>query len=118
MSLSTEPSTTTAVLSPEDVAAFHGRGFLRIPAVFTPEETAELAEELDWMLEAWSARTEWTGGWRHELMTPEVERAAKIDVLHDLQHFSGAWARAVAKPPLAGALSDLLGGGPVELHHS
>jgi hypothetical protein len=106
------------VLGEEQATFFKEHGYLRIPGVFTKAETRELARDLDWMLDEWSIRTEWTGGWRDELMAKEVEKDAKIDVLHDLQLYSTAWAKAVAKPKLAGAMSDLLGGGPVELHHS
>jgi phytanoyl-CoA hydroxylase len=62
-------------------------------------------------------RLEWTGSWRRELMDKKTEKNAKIDAMHDLQHYSDVWARAVVKPKLAGAMSDLLDG-PVELHHS
>jgi phytanoyl-CoA hydroxylase len=105
-------------LTSEQVDFYWEHGWLRMPAVYTEAETAELKGDLDDMLGTWSERSEWTGGWRSELMEAEVEKDAKIDILHDLQFISAAWARAVVKPTLAGALSDLLGGGPVEFHHS
>jgi hypothetical protein len=52
------------LLGPEDVSFFEKHGYLRIPAVFTPEEVEALRADLDWMLDEWSQRTEWTGGWR------------------------------------------------------
>jgi hypothetical protein len=108
----------TNVLTPEQVEFYAEHGWLRIPKVFSAKEVDELRADLEWMLQTWSMRTEWTGGWRRELMDTAMEKRAKIDVMHDLQFFSDAWARAVAKPKLAGAMSDLLGGGAVELHHS
>jgi ectoine hydroxylase-related dioxygenase (phytanoyl-CoA dioxygenase family) len=111
-------SQQTNVLTPEQVAFYQEHGYLHLPGVFTEAETAELRADLDWMLSTWAYRHEWTGGWRHELMDAETEKQAKIDIMHDLQLIAGSWARATAKPNLAGAMSDLLGGGPVELHHS
>ena len=106
------------VLSAEEVAFYGEHGYLRIPDVFTPEEVAELRADLDWMLDVWAARDEWTGAWRKELMDDDVEAKAKVDIMHDLQFFAGSWARATANPRLGEAVSQLLGGGPVELHHS
>jgi phytanoyl-CoA hydroxylase len=105
-------------LTAAQVAFYKEHGWLRIPKVFNAQEVEELATDLDWMISTWAQRTEWTGGWRQELMDAETEKKAKIDAMHDLQLFSQAWARAVAKPRLAGAMADLLDGGPVELHHS
>jgi phytanoyl-CoA hydroxylase len=113
-----EAAATTNVLTPEHVTFYEEHGWLRIPKVFTPAEVAELTDDLDWMIGEWAERTQWTGGWRKELMDAETEKAAKIDAMHDLQLFSQSWARAVVKPELAGAMSDLLGGSAVELHHS
>jgi hypothetical protein len=115
----TDPKTvTTNGLTADQVAFYQEHGWLRIPRVFTAREVEELQADLDWMLKTWSERVMWTGGWRNELMDKKTEKKAKIDALHDLQHFSVVWARAVAKPKLCAALSDMLGGGPVELHHS
>lgn len=112
------PQAATEVLTPSQVAFYREHGWIRIPKVFTPKEVDELKTDLDWMIDTWSERVEWTGSWRKQLMDKKTEKKAKIDAMHDLQHYSDAWARAVTKPKLAGAVSDLMGGGPVELHHS
>jgi hypothetical protein len=116
-------------LAPSQVAFYHEHGYLRIPQVFTPSETDELADHLDWLIETWALKDAgWTGPWRKKYMDAETEKKSKLIALHDLQYYSDAWARAVTKKSLAGAMADLLGGGeaggvdagggPVELHHS
>src|SRR5438552_4562028 len=50
-------------------------------------------------------------------MNADTEKKSQLISLHDLQYYSAAWARAVTKPSLCGAMADLLGPN-VELHHS
>jgi hypothetical protein len=110
---------TTTVLAPEQVASYHDHGFLHIPAMFTPAETAELSDHLDWLIDVWAMKDAgWTGPWRKKYMDADTEKKSKLIALHDLQYYSDAWARAVTNKKLAGAMADLLDGGPVELHHS
>jgi ectoine hydroxylase-related dioxygenase (phytanoyl-CoA dioxygenase family) len=105
-------------LSAEQVAFYHERGYLHIPAVFTPQETDELAAHLDWLIDTWAIRDQgWTGPWRQKYMDAATEKKSQLIALHDLQYYSGAWSRAVLKPRLATAMADLLGP-VVELHHS
>ncbi|MEO6435900.1 MAG: phytanoyl-CoA dioxygenase family protein, partial [Tepidisphaeraceae bacterium] len=112
------------ILSAEQVAFYHEMGYLHIPAVFTPEETRGLSDDLDWLIENWAMRDQgWTGPWRKKYMDEATEKKSQLIALHDLQYYSSHWARAVVKPKLCGAVADLLhegddGGGPVELHHS
>jgi phytanoyl-CoA hydroxylase len=121
-----DPESTVAfnVLAPEQVAYYHEHGYLRIPAVFTPQETAQLSEHLDWLIDVWAYKDAgWSGPWRKQYMDAETEKKSKLIALHDLQYYSDAWARAVTNRKLAGAMADLIGGpdGPsdvVELHHS
>ena len=106
------------MLSERQVKDYAEHGFLHIPAVFTPAETAELADELEFLMSTWAVRDSgWSGPWREALMGVELAEKAQLVAMHDLQLYSGAWARAVAKPGLAQAISQLLDG-PVELHHS
>jgi phytanoyl-CoA hydroxylase len=111
-------------LTPEQVAFYHEHGYLRIPAMFTPAETDALADDLDWMIDQWATKDQgWTGPWRKQYMDSETEKKSKLIALHDLQYYSGNWARAVTSARLTGAMSDLLGSvdAPaevVELHHS
>ena len=98
---------------------YQEQGYLRIPALFTAGETQELSEHLDWVIETWASKDQgWTGPWRKQYMDAETEKKSKLIALHDLQCYSDAWARAVTNRKLAGAMADLLAGGPVELHHS
>jgi hypothetical protein len=106
------------VLTEEQISSFHENGFLHIPQVFTPEETDELAAELDRLVQDWAFTSPgWTGPWRQAYMDPETEKQSKLTAMHDLHLYSGAWQRAVTHPRLAAALADLLGPN-VELHHS
>ena len=108
------------VLTAEQVASYRERGYLRIPRVFTPAETAELAEHLDWVIEHWAIKDAgWSGPWRRKYMDAATEKKSQLIALHDLHYYSDAWARAVLNRRLAGAMADLLAPTPaVELHHS
>jgi hypothetical protein len=106
-------------LSSEQVAFYRENGFLHIPGMFSPAETAELSEHLNWLIETWAMKDAgWSGPWRKKYMDVETEKKSKLIALHDLQYYSDAWTRAVTKRKLAGAVADLLDGSPVELHHT
>src|SRR3954470_3425242 len=96
------------VLSPDQVALYREHGFLHIPAMFTPAETAELSEHLNWLIDVWAMKDMgWSGPWRKKYMDAETEKKSKLIALHDLQYYSDAWARAVTSRKLAGAMADL-----------
>jgi phytanoyl-CoA hydroxylase len=106
------------MLNREQVDFFQEHGYLRIPAVFTPEETQELSDELDRLVQDWAITDKgWTGPWRQAYMDPELEKKVKLTAMHDLHFYSEAWCRAVTNRRLSEAMSDLLGP-DVELHHS
>jgi ectoine hydroxylase-related dioxygenase (phytanoyl-CoA dioxygenase family) len=106
------------MLTNEQITFFNERGYLRIPEVFTPQETDELAVELDRLIREWATNEAgWTGPWRKVYMDDATEKKSTITAMHDLQFYSAAWCRAVTKPRLAQAMSDLLGPN-VELHHT
>ena len=118
MKFFTDATGAPRVLTAEQVAFYQEHGYLHIPAVFTQEETDELAEHLDWLIETWAITDQgWTGPWRQKYMDAATEKKSQLIALHDLQYYSDAWARAVVKPRLAGAMADLLGP-VVEFHHS
>ena len=53
------------VLSDEQIAFYHENGFLHIPEVFTPEETSELSDQMDRLVEDWAFTSPgWNGPWR------------------------------------------------------
>lgn len=111
-------SAKTNVLSPEDVAFYHEHGYLRIPQMFTPAETDELADSLEWAIANWADKSPgWTGPWRKAYMDAETEKKSKLIAMHDLQFYCEPWTRGVTNKKLAGAMADLLGD-TVELHHS
>jgi len=111
-------------LTPEQISFYREHGYLRIPEVFTADETIRLRNELDWMIRDWAnVGVGWTGPWRQALMDVETEAKSKLIAMHDLQYYSDAWMAAVTKPSLAGMMSQLLStdsepDAPVELHHS
>src|SRR5581483_10652493 len=73
----------------------------------------------DWIIDTWATRSQGcTGPWRRQYMDADTERKSKLIALHDLQYYSEAWARAVTNRRLCAAIAQILGGGPVELHHS
>lgn len=116
----------TTELTPEQIAFYREQGYLRIPAVFTPEETVALREDLDWMIRDWAnIGVGWTGPWRRALMDIATEAKSKLIAMHDLQYYSEVWMKAVTKKSLARMMSQLLtedgqppASAPVELHHS
>jgi hypothetical protein len=118
MTTTVDASPALHVLSAEKVAFYHDHGWLHLPGVFSAQETDELSDHLDWLIETWAIRDAgWSGPWRRKLMDETTERRSQLIALHDLQYYSDAWMRAVTKRELVGAMSDLLGP-VVELHHS
>lgn len=106
------------MLDEAHVDFYREHGYLHVPEVFTPAETDELADELDFMMSTWASDDlGWTGPWREALMGVEMAKKARLIAMHDMQLYSAAWSRALTKPSLALAMSQLVGG-PVELHHS
>ncbi len=115
-------------LSPQQVAFYHEHGYLHIPGMFTPEQTRQLKDDLDWMIKVWAnVGVGWTGPWRKALMDLETEAKSKLIAMHDLQYYAESWMKAVTSPKLAEAMSQMLAapgsdeereGAPVELHHS
>jgi phytanoyl-CoA hydroxylase len=96
---------------------YRENGYLHVPAVFTPEETDQLADDLDRLIQDWSFEAAWTGPWREAYLDPELAQTIELSALHDLQLYSAAWARAIVHPRLAVILGALLGGA-VEFHHT
>jgi phytanoyl-CoA hydroxylase len=96
---------------------FRENGYLHVPEVFSPDETDELARDLDHLIQEWSFEAAWTGPWREAYLDPELVGTIKLSALHDLQLYSAAWARAIVHPRLADALITLLGP-DVEFHHT
>lgn len=106
------------MLSDDQLAFFEEHGYLRIPRVFTPDEMDDLDRELTYLMKTWATEDQgWVGPWRKAYMDEETEKLSKLVHLHDLQHYSEAWMRAVTKPNLSQAMAQLIGPN-VELHHT
>lgn len=107
------------MLTEEQVAFYNEHGWLRIPQIFTGEEFRELDADTESLIQAWTQEVMgWTGPWRKVYMDADTEARSKLVVLFEFQLFSAAWTRAVAKPALAEAISQLLGTPNVELQQS
>ena len=101
-----------------DVDFFHENGFLRIPSVFTPEESQAQADDLGRLAGEWATiDRRWPGPWRKVYMDEEEERGARLEAMHELHCYSRAWLDAVTSPRLIACLVPLLGP-DIELHHS
>ena len=106
-------------LSQDQVDSYNENGFLHVPDVFDPELLQRMRDELDWMIDDWANKFPgWSGPWRQQYMDEETEKASKLIAMHDLHFYGQAWAEAVMNRKLAEVLSDLLGGDPVENHHT
>ncbi|MBI2942038.1 MAG: phytanoyl-CoA dioxygenase family protein [Chloroflexi bacterium] len=107
------------MLTLEQVTFFRKNGYLRLERIFSSGEVEQLGKELNYIMETFCTPTKgWTGAWRKDkqYLTPEEEEKSQLTAIHELQHYSPAWARATLKEPLVEAVSDLIGPA-VELHH-
>jgi phytanoyl-CoA hydroxylase len=106
------------MLTAEQIAFYHENGYIRLEGVFDPEELRSLSDELDYVIQNfanWGAA--WRGPWREKYLTAEEDRKATLVAIHELQHYSAAWGRAIYKPALVDSLSQLLDHDCVEFHH-
>ena len=106
------------MLSQEQINSFHENGFLRIPQVYSEEETDALSDSLDRLIQDWAITSSgWSGPWRDVYFDEELEKQVKLTAMHDLHLYSDAWMRAVTHPKLSACLAQLLDSS-VELHHT
>jgi phytanoyl-CoA hydroxylase len=106
------------MLTQEHRDFFIENGFLRLDQVYSASELGMMSDELDHVIQNfanWDAA--WRGPWRKEYMDQEADKNATLVALHELQHYSAAWTRAVTKPELADAVAMLMDTDVVELHH-
>ena len=107
-----------AYLNDEQLDFWHEQGYLRIPAVFTPEEVSQLRDDLDWMIDNWAGRgLGWTGPWRKKYMDDATEAKSELIAMHDLHFYAQSWMRCVTNAKLCQAMGEMLEGA-AELHHS
>jgi len=116
------------MLTLEQINFYHEHGYLHIPNVFTPEHTAQMREDLDWMIKVWAnVGVGWTGPWRKQLMDLDTEAKSQLIAMHDLHFYAKSWMQCVTHPDLTLAMAEILADPqigedpaqvPVELHHS
>lgn len=106
-------------VSAEQRAFYEAHGFLRLEQVFSPQEVEELRSDLDYIIEnfaQWDAA--WRGPWRKEYVDdPRLVDRIILVAIHELQHYSAAWARAILKPELTEPIAELLETDVLEFHH-
>jgi phytanoyl-CoA hydroxylase len=106
------------MLTRDQIEFFHENGFLRLEQVYDPAELRQMSDDLTYIMENfanWNAA--WRGPWREKYLTQEEDTKATLVAIHEMQHYSAAWLRALANPRLADALADLLDSPNVEFHH-
>ncbi len=98
---------------------FQDNGFVKLEQVFTPQEVQQLSDELDYIIynfANWDSA--WRGPWRKDYVDdPTLREQIKLVAIHELQHYSSAWARAILKPELTEAVAELLDVDALEFHH-
>ena len=107
-----------SALSGEQIDFFREKGYIKLEQMYSPDEVEDMGNELDYIMEtfaSWDAA--WKGPWRKDYMDEEEDEKATLVAIHELQHYSAAWSRAVTKRELGDAVGDLLGSDAVELHH-
>ncbi len=107
------------MLTQSQIDYFNENGFLRLEQVYSPEEMEAMSRELMQVMETfanWNAA--WRGPWRKDYMEDEENQKAMLVSIHELQHYSSAWMRALTKPELAADIAALLGSEAVEIHHN
>jgi hypothetical protein len=90
------------MITQEQIEFFQQHGFLRLEQVYSPNELGLLSEDLNFIMQTfanWDAA--WRGQWRKEYMDEQEDRKATLVAIHELQHYSAEWTRAMTKPDLA-----------------
>ncbi|MBM3215433.1 phytanoyl-CoA dioxygenase family protein [Candidatus Poribacteria bacterium] len=106
------------MLTQQQIDFWHENGFLRLEQVFPREELKQMTDELMYIMETfanWGAA--WRGPWRKDYLTDDEDQKATLVAIHELQHYSAAWTRAITKPELADSVGTLMGSECVEIHH-
>jgi len=106
------------MVTPEQVEFWNENGFLRLEQVYPPDELKQMQDELLYIMETfanWGAA--WQGPWRKHYLKEEEDSKAILVAIHELQHYSAAWTRAITKPELAESVARLMDTDVVEIHH-
>jgi phytanoyl-CoA hydroxylase len=107
----------SAFLTKAQIEQYRSDGYVMSSGIFSREELDVLETELEALMQrrlrnAGSIDATWAGDWKAGL-------GGKTEILHthDIQCYSGAWARVLTHERFTGALADLLGPN-VALHHT
>lgn len=106
------------MLTQAQIDFFTENGFLRLEQVYPPDELKQMSEDLYYVMETfanWEAA--WRGPWRKEYLTDEEEKKVRLVAIHEMQHYSAAWARAITNADLGESIAKLMDTDCVELHH-
>ena len=107
------------MISKDQCEFYRENGYLKIEGVFDGDELRAMTDELEYIMRAfanWDAG--WQGPWRKKYLDAETEKKTQLVAIHELQHYSAAWNRAVSKPELVDSIAAVLETDELELHHS
>ena len=72
-------SSSTNILTPDQIDCYNERGYLHLPQMFSPDEIEVMSDDLDWMIETWAIKDQrWTGPWRKKYMDAQTEENSKL----------------------------------------
>ena len=102
------------MLTKDEIAFFNENSYLRMKAVYSPDEVDAMSRELDHVIENFVTRSKgWQGPWRKDsqYLSADEESKTMLAGIKELQHFSPAWAHAILNQRLAASIADLIGPG-------
>jgi len=88
---------------------FNRHGYLHIPNVFTPDETLELATELDWLIVSWAGRSSgWSGDCSLTAMDTCISQTSSLPTrrVSWRQNSTGSLAPGPVVPQVGQAIGD------------
>ena len=99
------------MLSKEQVAQYREQGYLKIPQLFTPEETEELASEMVRVIEQWGQESiGWVGPWRDRYLDEEDRLNTRAVFMHNPHFYSAAWGRVLFHEGMIACVRQLIDG--------
>ena len=106
------------MLTQEQIDAYYRDGYLKVEALFSRDESAELAADMVRIIEEWGEETiGWKGPWRDRYLRQEERLNTKAVFLHRPDFYSAIWARVIHHERLVGCVCDLIGDS-VQWHHT
>lgn len=107
--------TPSALVSPDQIAAYQSQGFVRLAGVFSEHELASLWTSADYLVTTKAAKEDaWKGDWKAQ---HDGHEAFRLVTVKDIHRTESVWASAVRSPVLVDAVS-ALSGVPMHCVHS